>query len=91
VDLVPVDLVVPAVLALVDSVDLVPVDLVVPAVLALVDSVDLVPVALVAPPVPVLLADLVAVLHHAVPVVRADHNVKRPPVAVGIPRSSSRR
>ena len=74
-DLVPVDLVVPAVLALVDSVDLVLVDLVV----------------LVAPAVPVLLADLVAVLHHAVPVVRADHNVKRPPVAVGIPKSSSRR
>ena len=74
-DLVPVDLVVPAVLALVDSVDLVPVDLVV----------------LVAPAVPVLLADLVAVLHHAVPVVRADHNVKRLPVAVGIPKSSSRR
>jgi hypothetical protein len=74
-------------------VDLVPVDLVVPAVLALVDSVDLVPVDLVVPAVPVLLADLadlVAVLHHAVPVVRADHNVKRPPVAVGIPKSSSR-
>ncbi len=55
---------------------------------------DLVPVDLVvlaAPAVPVLLADLVAVLHHAVPVVRADHNVKRPPVAVGIPKSSSRR
>jgi hypothetical protein len=83
-----VDLVVPAVLALVDSVDLVPAALVVPAVLALVDSVDLVPAALVA--LAVLLADPVGVLHLAVPVVRADHNARRPLGVVEIPKSSSR-
>jgi len=75
-------------------VDLVPADLVVPAVLALVDSVDLVPAAPAAPAalaaLAVLLADPVGVLHLAVPVVRADHNARRPLGVVEIPKSSSR-